>query len=388
MNSKSKDPRVEKARNAAQHALGPVATAKIDSESRYPSQRTEAGRNLGPAYLVYFLLVDLLGYRDQGQHEKIAWSVPVAYKGKVFLVEHRKLGLGIFASDAVKDQTEAAELSLLIRKGVRAAQPFFDLLAEEAVKHSHLNVLNRSGRLFRRYIYFRDLYRKKRKQADKRRGETRMKKLKRKGAYSFVVPSVNLDREAQMLAQAAIDAFFSWTEHIVIHFALLSGRIRTAAEVSELSRAEWSDKFKAALDFSDKDAKRLHDTLGEVRRQMRNFVAHGSFGKQGEAFHFHSTAGAVPVLLPHRKGKSKFTLTPGQSFEEEPALVVIEEFIKYLSSGRRRAPWLYAQEAALDTILTMVADGTYQRAMTSAEEMEHFIDYLGRRMDEAIDMDW
>lgn len=388
MSTSPADPRIEKARKTAAHVLNSIKLGRINSTFRYPAQRTQAGQNLGPAYLVYFLLVDLLGFRDQGQHEKIAWSVPIAYKGKVFLVEHRKLGLGIFASDVSKDEPEAEELARLVRRAIRAAHPFFDFLAEDAVKKSQLNVLNRSGQLFRRYTYFRDLYRKKRKQADKRRGETRMKTLKHQGAYSFTVPSIDLEREARLLAQAAIDAFFSWTEHLFIHFALLSGRISTAAEVSNLAGAEWSEKFKAALDFSEKNAKRLHDALGEIRRQMRNFVAHGSFGKQGEAFHFHSTAGAVPVLLPHRRKTSKFKLTQGQAFKEEPALVVIEEFILYLSSGPRRPAWLYAQEAGLDTILTMVANGTYKRAMASAEEMEQFVDYLGPRMDEAIDMDW
>ena len=46
-------------------------------------------------YLVYFLLVDLLGFKCYGRGEKVAWSTPVEIEGQHFLIEHRKLGLGV-----------------------------------------------------------------------------------------------------------------------------------------------------------------------------------------------------------------------------------------------------------------------------------------------------
>jgi hypothetical protein len=42
--------------------------------------------------VVYFLLVDLLGFKNLGTFEKIAWSVPVDFEGRAFLIEHRKAG--------------------------------------------------------------------------------------------------------------------------------------------------------------------------------------------------------------------------------------------------------------------------------------------------------
>jgi hypothetical protein len=68
-----------------------------------------------------------------------------------------------------------------------------------------------------------------------------------------------------------------------------------------LAIGDWKDKFKAAIDLRDQTAKGHYDTLLEIRRQIRNFVAHGAFGKDGQAFDFHSSAGAVPVRLPHQK---------------------------------------------------------------------------------------
>jgi hypothetical protein len=64
-------------------------------------------------------------------------------------------------------------------------------------------------------------------------------------------PAFEIAKNASWLAMAAIDAFFSWTEHIFIHLTTLQGRITTAAEVAKLADANWPTKFKTAVDITD-----------------------------------------------------------------------------------------------------------------------------------------
>ena len=80
----------------------------------------------------------------------------------------------------------------------------------------------------------------------------------------------------------------------------------TGGDVNALSVAEWKDKFKTALDLNDPKTKHYYDRLTTLRYEVRNFVAHGAFGKSGEAFLFHSGAGAAPVQLPHRRGEYSY----------------------------------------------------------------------------------
>jgi len=82
-----------------------------------------------------------------------------------------------------------------------------------------------------------------------------------------------------------------------------------------------------------------------LRNELRNYVAHGAFGKQGEAFHFHSATGAVPVLLPHRAGSKRFTLGEGLTFDWNAALREIEQFISMLWAGDRSPAQKYIQES-------------------------------------------
>ncbi len=143
-----------------------------------------------------------------------------------------------------------------------------------------------------------------------------------------------------------------------------------------------------SLTGSDPASKKLFDKLIEIRRELRNFVAHGAFGKDGKAFEFHSGSGAVSVLLPHRLRNNHFTMCERLTFDDDAALQVIEEFITHLWAGSRAPAELYIQRSQLPIILTMSSDGTYARAMQSVEEMEQFIDYLSGRFDQAANMDW
>ncbi len=396
---------LEQVREAARKALGDVEPAgppKSDLETRglMLSSRTTGGRDLPSYYLVYFLLVDLLGFDNLGQWEKVAWTVPIRYQGRLYSIEHRKLGLGIFAPtlDAaartnapVTDVAEADAIAIanLIRKAVTKAEPYFEWRAEQAASGANLNVINNSDWLFDRYKYFRDRFKTLSAEAEQRKDERIVKKETLPDGSTLTsgsFPSYTLRIEANWNAQAAIDAFFSWTEHSFIHLAILQGKLATGEEVAQLAEADWKEKFKTALDIGDAETKKHYDNLLDLRAQIRNFMAHGAFGKRGEAFRFHSGAGAVPVLLTHRQ-KHRYALTDAPAFDEAWAIEEIESFIKHLWSGQRAAmrPHVFSD---LPSILTYVADGTYARATKSEEEMRDFVEHLTGEFDRAANMDW
>ncbi len=199
-------------------------------------------------------------------------------------------------------------------------------------------------------------------------------------------PGIRLNEEAEWNAQAAIEAFFSWTEHVFIHLAILQGRIQTGEEVATLAAADWKTKFRAALDINDIATKSHYDILLTLRTQIRNYMAHGAFGKRGEAFHFHSGAGAVPVLLT-RIPAQRYSLTAGPEFDERSALQQIEEFISYLWSGSREPAKEY-MESSISTVLTFASDGTYQSAMRSVNAMAELIRHQLDAQERAANMDW
>jgi hypothetical protein len=117
---------LEKTQEAARCAILPIKpadAATVDETFIWYGDRTDAGRRLPPYYLVYFLLVDLLGFRDLGPEEKVAWSVPVAFEGEVYSIAHRKMGLGLFVPNPKTKEEQAQRIVSLIDKGVKVAEP-------------------------------------------------------------------------------------------------------------------------------------------------------------------------------------------------------------------------------------------------------------------------
>ena len=377
-------------KSRALRALGSVKPAdqstKADKAFLFNAKRTKAGGGLPPFYLVYFLLVDLLGFKNLGMFEKVSWSVPIDYLGTAYLIEHRKLGLGVFAAGENQDEVNASEIVVRITKAVKAAEPFFDWLAEEAVKRSELNVVNKSSELFQRYIYLRDSYREKAAEAILRKDERIVSQVKTWTSVSF--PALRIHKEASWLALSAVEAFFSWTEHVLIHVAILSGHISSGVEVTALAQADWSAKFKQSLDIQHPQTKKIFDRLVLLRNELRNYVAHGAFGKQGEAFSFHSGAGAAPLLLPHKRNSRKFSLGSGLAFDFPAAIDTTEEFVLHLWSGDFAPAEMYIQQSYLPVFLIFAADGSYAHSMQSLEKMESFIDELTTQADRAANMDW
>lgn len=384
---------IEEIRQRAWKAIAPLKPPKKGKQYSWGDRRTQAGRNLPEYYLVYFLLVELLGFPSGGQWEKVAWTIPVDVNGNAALIEHRKLGLGVFAKTTDESEATAAAIVEAVRRGVGAARPFFDHLAAKAVSKSRLNVTNNCAWLFSRYTYLREQYRAKAATVK----DTSLYAIDEivttnpDGTIvrSFSAPRFSDIQEARWLGIAVIDAFFSWTEHVLIHVGILLGNVTTGEDVARLADGEWSEKVKAAIDLSaDAEAKALYEELLEVRRQIRNFMAHGAFGKQGEAFQFHSAAGAVPVNLSDAKNRSRYSIFAVPSFDENNAMELIEKFIVKLWEGEREPAKLYLEEASLPVILTYASDGTYAAAMSSRDDMENFVEGLTHQIDNAANMDW
>ncbi len=398
-------PHVVRAIDAAKRALADIEPAgpphsKNEGKGLILSARTKASHELPAYYLVYFLLVDALTFPRLGQWEKSAWTVPIRYRGRLFGIEHRRSGFGIFApnlesgarsSGTPTEQAEqdASAIADQIKIAVAAAEPYFEWRAQQAVTTSDLNVANKSEVLFDRYVYFRDSYRRLVEEAIRRQGESVVEESSLSAELrvtSVFFPSRVLLNEARWNAQAAIEAFFSWTEHAFIHLSVLQGRLKTGADVARLAEADWKTKFKAALDVAEAQTKLHYDTLLDLRAQVRNFVAHGAFGKRGEAFSFHTGAGAVPVLLTSEH-RQKFSLGGRPPFEEKTAIDQIEDFLQFLWSGPC-APAQHYLSSGVPSILTYAADGTYTNAMRSATEMESFVIGLIDQFDRAANMEW
>lgn len=355
----------------------------------FNASRSLAGYNLPVYYLVYFLLVDLLEFKNLGEFEKVAWSVPIDYKGKVFFIEHRKFGIGVFVQNLEEDEKDAEEIVKKINGAVKSARPFYDFIAEQAVMNSKFNINNYNSKLYSRFDFLLTLYKDNYKLYIENKGKT--KRVSTKTDSSESVRITHLDYEyyekANWCAISCIEAFFSWTEHLFIHIAVISQNISNGNEISNLIDAEWKTKFTKAIPITSDEISKFYNDLLIVRQQLRNFVAHGAFGKNGNAFKFHSNAGAVPVMMNYKTNRNKFSLHGTLTFKEQDVILLIEEFIKFLWNDLEPVMY-YTQDCNLPTILTLASNGFYSVATENIETMRIFADKLMSDFDNSVNMDW
>jgi hypothetical protein len=186
----------------------------------------------------------------------------------VYLIEYPKSGLGVFAGDTANGEQQARRIVGLLKRGTKAAAPFFKWMADSAIQESKVNIRNVARILFERYVYFRDHFAKNLVEAQENKKEYDVLQNQLElpmGVYSlkasqntspseliamFTFPWARMSQNSNWLALATIDSFFAWTEHIFIHLAILQGHIVTGQEVTRLAEAEWSVKFKCALNIS------------------------------------------------------------------------------------------------------------------------------------------
>ena len=330
------------------------------------------------------------------------------FEGAKYTIAHVKFGLRLFAREGQEWENQASRIVGLIHRGVSRAKPIFRWMAENAVRESKLNVRNLGIKLFKRYTFFRDGFRLAADEAHALRQKHEAETMQREFRFDLYQYSTRLPKsaswleyaarlthawvrrteDASWLALATIEAFFGWTEHIFIHLAILQGRVTNGAEVTDMVESDWGAKFKRAFDVNDKPTKKHFDTLITIRRQLRNFMAHGAFGKEGEAFSFHSRAGAVPVALDHKPSRPQFSLSPELAFDDDEAIAAIEAFITFMWSGAREPARIYIQESQLPIILPYASDGTYKAAMASVSAMTEYAEHLGEEWDRAANMDW
>jgi hypothetical protein len=370
----------ERARLALQGISGVAPGTNITT---WHGVKSTASRQLPEPYLLYFLLIDLLGFPHTGPEEKLAWAVPLECQGVRFSLEHRKLGLAL-CSDT--DHQLATFVAQRLQKAAHAARPYFDALAKSRVAASEVNLLNLSSQLYAPFVYMRDLALQRLAEADLRDGDVECHRAS-PSSFTLRTPSLRLLKEARWHAQAAIEFFFGWTEHVLIHLAVLTGRATTAAQIAEMVEKSWPEKFLQVVDLNESGCSKDHQAAKTLRSQLRNFASHGAFGKDGEAFHFHSSAGAVPVRLPTTQHPDRFRLGSGLEFDAKAALATVRQIESRLWWGPRAAAEVWITND-LDTVLTFAADGTYERAMRSVDEMQALVRHWSELVDRAGNMDW
>ena len=334
-----------------------------------------------PPHSIFLALVAFSNYPYYGHREKIAWTVPVRFKGIPYLISHQKFGLRIHPANPAETnpELERAMIDRLLH-AVHITDALVKPFAQDRVRTGKVTIDNQ-GALYRgRYEFFRgkaeECYETPQKVDDEDPVITINRKLK-------------TDREGFFYASAALEGYFSYLEHLLVLVLAFCDFDPTNDNLVEFITSFWTEKFKRIFDLGcDNAAEQVYHSLLRIKEKFRNPLSHGGFDRDATMLYFHVPGlGAVPMSLSRYAESIHFGFNPIEAVSFKQVCEVLDKADEFFTTGPKRLE----MRCVMSGIYVAFSERSvqrYKKAVESEEAAEAFIEYQIAEIDNATNMDW
>jgi len=310
--------------------------------------------------------------------EKSLWIIGLRIRNVDLLLEHGKFGLKahVRGSDGGAEALEG--VLRRVKRTQSIVEKLLDAVVEERVRRGEVTICNDLWALTSRYRYFReraeDLF------AQAGPGESWFS--------GDVNAKIGLRSEGHHNAVAAVDAYFSRLEHLMVLLAAFAGFDPATEDLAAfITNCNWDKKLLRVVPLRDAVDDKRYRALRRVKEAIRNPSSHGGFHRNERAsLLVHSRVGAIPATL--RRDESGMSLRlrrwARETFEE--VFEVLDDCDAWISE--RHPLGIAFAEAGLDVAFNCGSLEEYVRAMEKPEEFEKYLDYKRWQKDNAANMDW
>lgn len=319
--------------------------------------------------------------------EKTAWSIALRFKGVPFRLEHGKFGMRIATSDDPASPLVDKLFQILHRAfpiADRALQPDVDL----HVRAGNVTVPNLHYLFRQRYEFFRERAREAFGTPHPRLDKV-FQATPPEDGNPRSVDIFKSEREGFFFGTAAIDAYFSWLEHVLVLILPFVDYDPSNNNLVAFIGGSWTKKLKRIWNLAnDRDAEKLYDELREIKERFRNSVAHGGFEKGNASLAVHIPGlGAVPATMSRFTKSVHYGVFPLKDVSFAETCALFDAVDSHLHSGRTRYAMRYA-ESGLDVAFDKKSRADYKKAMQSDESFDELLDRLAYFEDMHANMDW
>jgi len=318
--------------------------------------------------------------------EKIAWIIDLKYKGVFIELTHRKFGMAMgIAEDA--SEAIAEEFLQVLNRAFSVTDKVLRPLIDEQIRLGNCSIPNRRWILNARYRFFRAnaeaAYRSQPPQKEVIRFDVAGRPT------DWISDPFRPEREGFFYASAAIDAYFSCLEHLLVLMVPFIGFDPQKEDLLAFIRVTWSEKLKRIWDLTkDRDAKTLYDELRTIKERLRNSLSHGALEKEGMSLFVHVPAlGALPASLSRFTESIHYGVIPFREASFADACELFDRTDRYLANGPTRIGLKYA-ESGLDVAFDQRSVAGYNAVKGSEEALDELIEYHSYLSDQATNMDW
>jgi hypothetical protein len=321
-----------------------------------------------------------------GRDEKIAWSIPVLFRGVPFVLTYLKFGLRIYPLSPAGNPDVTPELLGRLKRIVHIVDKLVQPFADEQVTQGNVTFANRHSLFRHMYTFLRE---------------------KAEAAYTAPPPpSEPILRDGQVVgwhsrpmqpewegfffAAPTLDAYFSLLEHTLVLLLPFTEFQIGRDNIVHFITSSWAAKFKRVFDVAvNVEAQNIFHALNTLRRSLRNPLSHGGADEDAQHvlyFHFKGV-GALPLSLSRHKHSIHFSIVPIPSKSFTQVCETLDSVDRFLRDGPLALAMRYV-EAGLDVAFDAKTLQEYRTAMESEASMNEFIEATEWVVDQADNMDW
>jgi hypothetical protein len=379
---------------AARKRLAPVLDKLEPSEAASYQARVPVERERMPVpWLPYIALVQVIGCRDLGPADKTMWQVPFRYDGIEVMLTHEKFGVRLYlgvAEDGGGSQRLAAEIVGKLNAIVKTIEKeALQDLAEQKLDNGEVTLRNQHHRLRRAYEHFRT--EAEQILAASEADDTRELGTVEEGDFLLRGISKTFQRleVGGFNAIAAINAYFSWLEHVLTLALAFGGADPAGGTLRDHIGNRWGDKFRRVFNTQDTDANRILGRLHEVAEDYRNTFGHGGFDKLGATVGVQIEGiGPIPARLTDVRRSPHFELYPFAPLSFEQVTAVLDEVDRFLHEHPATKYAVAFIETGFDVPFDPDSRREYADAMKSEDRFTRFLDERGEEIDRIANMEF
>jgi hypothetical protein len=348
------------------------------------------GRPVAP-WEASFVLRDIVGCHDFGRTEKLAWEYAFVFNGVQMTLAHQKFGLRAYIDKQACEEDAAPALAQGMADAIAKAMPLLRKclladIADKQISDGAVNVENHYCRLRDQFHHFGALANASLADADRAEPIREVNDSSAFPSITWTNPAYKLRQKAGFERDAAVHAFFSFLEHLLLISFFLSGDDPAGGRLADFISAGWNVKFKRQVSLNDRESKLHYDRLVAIHDGIRNPAAHGGVHSDGADFSF-LLPGIGPVkthLVAQAGGRRSYRW---HRSDREHALAHLGEAEAWLSEGQLAAAVRYG-ESGLPLFFVEEIRSELAARRIDLDALDEYIELLTRMSDDAANMDW
>ncbi len=335
-------------------------------------------------FIVFIAFKYLKKYRYYGRDEKVAWRIPIKYRGIPFVLTHEKFGFSIKTNYESEDITQKAIEAVL---NIKKAIPFIEVLFEDFIRGEvnvgNVTIINQYQIIKERYTFFRV---KAKQQFEK------IKKIEKEDwSKANFKKRLKYQKEGENYATAMLDSYFSLIEHLFVLLLPFMKHLTVESIIlEEFIGFNWKVKFSTIIPLTGTvEALKLYERIKKIKDDFRNPLTHGYFHRDGHSLLVHiPSLGAIPVTLT-KENKSlnyRFLIIKSSSFDD--ICSCFDDFDKFLETESGTKFGVQFIKTGLQIDYNKESNEIYKSVMTTDKEFKEFIAYKVMEETNADNMDW